>query len=202
MHAAAARGHSGVVDLLLQNEAIVDEMNSYGNTPLHIACLNGHKSVCVELLYRNANINAINYRGQVNTNLFYLDFVPNSFLRHFLFACISCLQTPLHIAAASTDGKECMEQLLLKGADINAQSDDGRTPLHMTCHYGRFTCSKILIDAGAEVDKEDKNGCTALHIAALYGHDILTGTLLSVGADPRKPGYQGNLFHCYASFSV
>lgn len=58
------------------------------------------------------------------------------------------LQTPLHIAAASTGGKECMEQLLLKGADINAQSDDGRTPLHMTCIYGRFTCSKILIDQG------------------------------------------------------
>lgn len=44
-----------------------------------------------------------------------------------------------------------MEQLLLKGADIDAQSDDGRTPLHMTCHYGRFTCSKILIDHGLSV---------------------------------------------------
>ena len=66
LHAAAARGHSGVVGLLLQNEAVVDEMNSYGNTPLHIACLNGHKSVCIELLYRDANINAVNYRGQVS----------------------------------------------------------------------------------------------------------------------------------------
>lgn len=66
LHAAAARGHSVVVDLLLQNDADVDGMNAYGNTPLHIACLNGHKSVCIELLYRNANINAINYRGQVS----------------------------------------------------------------------------------------------------------------------------------------
>jgi len=34
------------------------------------------------------------------------------------------------------------------GADINVQSEDGRTPLHMTAIHGRFTRSKTLIDHG------------------------------------------------------
>lgn len=58
------------------------------------------------------------------------------------------LQTPLHLAAASTLGKDCLEALLQEGADFNVQSDDGRTPLHMTAVHGRFTRSKTLIDYG------------------------------------------------------
>ena len=58
------------------------------------------------------------------------------------------LQTPLHIAAASTHGASCLEVLINVGADINLQSEDGRTPLHMTAIHGRFTRSKTLIDHG------------------------------------------------------
>jgi len=52
------------------------------------------------------------------------------------------------MAAASTNGVGCLEVLIKVGADINAQSEDGRTPLHMTAIYGRFTRSKTLIDNG------------------------------------------------------
>lgn len=119
-------------------------------------------------------------------------------------------QTPLHIAAASTRGAECLEVLIREGADINPQSDDGRTPLHMTAIHGRFTRSKILMDngnldswgynawcwdslmsAGAVVDCKDQNGCTPLHIAALYGHELLSGTLLTAKADAGKRGFEG-----------
>jgi ankyrin repeat protein len=67
----------------------------------------------------------------------------NFTLRHFCFS-----QTPLHIAAASTHGVGCLDVLIKVGADINVQSEDGRTPLHMTAIHGRFTRSKTLIDRG------------------------------------------------------
>jgi serine/threonine-protein phosphatase 6 regulatory ankyrin repeat subunit A len=50
----------------MEGGAEVDARNSYGNTPLHIACLNGHASLCSELAYCGADINALNYRGQVS----------------------------------------------------------------------------------------------------------------------------------------
>lgn len=100
--------------------AEVDAQNSYGNTPLHIACLNGHLNICQELVDAHANLESMNFRGQ----------------------------TPLHIAAASTHGVDCLMFLLRQNVDLNKQSLDGRTPLHMTAIHGRFTRSKSLIDKG------------------------------------------------------
>lgn len=106
--------------LLLNCGAQVDIQNAYGNTPLHTACLNGHLPVCQELLAANADIEATNYRGM----------------------------TPLHIAAAGTHGVDCLNFLLEQKVNINKQSIDGRTALHMTAIHGRFTRSKTLIDKG------------------------------------------------------
>lgn len=75
-------------------------------------------------------------------------------------------QTALHVAAASTHGVPCLEVLVKAGLKINVQSEDGRTPLHMTAIHGRFTRSKTLLDAGAFPDTRDKNGNSALHVAA------------------------------------
>lgn len=113
-------GIDTVCKLLLNAGAEVDVQNSYGNTPLHIACLNGHLNICQELVDAHANLEATNFRGQ----------------------------TPLHIAAASTHGVDCLMFLLRQNVDLNKQSLDGRTPLHMTAIHGRFTRSKSLIDKG------------------------------------------------------
>ncbi|CAG9861443.1 unnamed protein product [Phyllotreta striolata] len=163
LHVAAANGIDNVSRLLLNSGADVNAQNVYGNTPLHIACLNGHLGICQDLVASGANLEATNFRGQ----------------------------TPLHIAAASTHGMDCLMYLLRQNVDLNCQSLDGRTPLHMTAIHGRFTRSKTLIDSGAQIDCADKNGSTPLHIAAQYGHDLLANTLLTFGANPSKKGYEG-----------
>lgn len=110
---------------LLRSGAEIDARNAYGNTPLHIACLNGHVPVCNVLISFNADPEAVNYRGQ----------------------------TPLHIAAASTHGVDCLNFLIDHKVNINKQSLDGRSPLHMTAIHGRFTRSKTLIDRGNSSSK-------------------------------------------------
>lgn len=77
-------------------------------------------------------------------------------------------QTPLHIAAASTFGFDCLEVLIDAGAQIDVKSVNGHTPLHMTAIHGRFTRSKTLLDSKASPNATDKNGNTALHITAWY----------------------------------
>ncbi|KAK9754189.1 Ankyrin repeats (3 copies) [Popillia japonica] len=163
LHVAAASGAVSVIDVLVENGADVEAQNAYGNTPLHVACLNGHGNLAAELVRYRCDKEARNYKGQ----------------------------TPLHLAAASTHGVHCLNLLVSQNVDINKQSLDGRTPLHMTAIHGRFTRSKTLIDKGATVDCADRNGCTALHIAAHYGHELLSNTLLSYGAQPARKGFEG-----------
>lgn len=106
--------------LLLNAGADRDAQNTYGNTPLHIACLNGQQLVCQDLINAGADPEAVNFQGQ----------------------------TPLHISAASAHGSECMMYLLSQKVDVNRKSLDGRTPLHMTAIHGKFTRSTSLIDHG------------------------------------------------------
>ena len=50
--AAAEKGHSGVVDLLLQRGANVNQQNSKGQAALRQAALGGHQPVVEALLQR------------------------------------------------------------------------------------------------------------------------------------------------------
>lgn len=45
----------------------VDNPNSVGNTPLHVACYNGQDVVIEELINNGANVNAANTKGLVRT---------------------------------------------------------------------------------------------------------------------------------------
>lgn len=119
------------------------------------------KKCTLSLIFVVAESEAVNYRGQ----------------------------TPLHVAAASSQGVDCLESLLRAGASINVQSEDGRTPLHMTAIHGRFTRSKSLLDAGASPDTRDKNGNTALHVAAWYEFKVYQNRIRE-----NESSWNGNIF--------
>ena len=113
--------------------------------------------------------------------------------------------TPLHWAAGYGCA-ECVQLLLRRGANVNAQRNDGRTPLH----NASLEAIDQLIAAGADLHARDKDGClplhtsmlsdprllvegvdardryglTALHHAALQPNDEKVAWLLANGADP------------------
>lgn len=84
LHAAATSGNNLVAEILLEVGADIDARTSFGNSPLHIACLNGQVKVCTELIYCNAPIHAVNFRGQV------IDFFFFFYQLVCVFICISC----------------------------------------------------------------------------------------------------------------
>ncbi|KAM9311606.1 uncharacterized protein PAF06_009440 [Gastrophryne carolinensis] len=81
---------------------------------------------------------------------------------------------------------ETMQLLLLCGAEVDWQDDDGNTALHMVC-YGelgkptRMDCLQLLLLHGASTRKSNKSGLLPIHCAALQGRKDATHTILNLG---------------------
>ena len=84
--------------------------------------------------------------------------------------------TPLHWAAYGGH-KEITELFIAKGADVNAESENGVTPLHMTVVYDHKEVAELLIANGADVNAKMDDGRTPLDWAINNGK-IITATLL------------------------
>jgi len=64
-----------------------------------------------------------------------------------------------------------MVQLLLDAkASINAQREDGKTPLLIACSRGLIQVVKRLVELKADVKAVDSQGHGPLHLACLHGH--------------------------------
>ena len=94
--------------------------------------------------------------------------------------------TPLHWAARA-GALRCARWLLNHGADVDAQTAAGRTPLHMAGAEMLW----LLAGKGAGLNARDKKGRTPLH-QAMYGGDLEKAEVLIVlGADVRLPNRRG-----------
>ncbi len=95
--------------------------------------------------------------------------------------------TPLHWAARA-GALRCAKWLLKQGADVDAQTVAGRTPLHMA---GGPEMLWLLAAEGADLNAQDSKGRTPLH-QAMYGGDLEEAEVLIVlGADVRIPNRRG-----------
>jgi hypothetical protein len=77
-----------------------------------------------------------------------------------------------------------VRELLRKGANVNARTENGITPLHWAAFWGHVDFVRLLLEHGAEVNAREENGWTPLHVAALTGHAEVARLLLERGADP------------------
>lgn len=75
--------------------------------------------------------------------------------------------------------------LLENGADVNAGSEFGATPLMLASIHGENAkILELLIDNGADINAKDDFGRTALIYAAGFGDAKMVRLLLDRGADP------------------
>ena len=75
--------------------------------------------------------------------------------------------------------------LLDRGADINAQNNDGCTALQEASLKGQEDVVEMLLDQEADINAEDNHGLTALQQASSSGHVEIVEMLLDRGADKK-----------------
>lgn len=114
--------------------------------------------------------------------------------------------TLLHLSETRKDIGISIEDILIHGADINAQNNQGQTPLMLACRYDKNADFITLLEHGADINLKDKSGKTALDYAAkhfcFYNHTRLymqsigkadkadvTGELHLLGAKYRDLSY-------------
>ena len=100
----------------------------------------------------------------------------------FLAGSAVAFAGPLHEATRDGD-LEQVRALIDAGADLDAQGDNGETPLNTAILEGHVLVASLLIDRGADIQARNKGGFTPLHAAAYANAIEIAKKLLSRGAD-------------------
>ena len=157
LHAAAAGGHTDVVEFLITKgfETTATTEND-DSPPLHYAVLGDHPKVAEILLANGADVDMKRKDGQ----------------------------TPLH-TAAEQGHNDIVTLLIDQGADVNANTTKtgAGTPLHQAAGEGHIDTVKLLIANRANVNSKNNYGGTPLHWAAVEGYTNVVELLLNKGAD-------------------
>jgi ankyrin repeat protein len=90
--------------------------------------------------------------------------------------------TPLHTACDNWN-IDIVDELLNRGADINALNECCQTPLHLSCIIEDIEIVKLLINRGANVNLLDVWEQSALYMACGSDNEELVKLLLKNGAN-------------------
>ena len=126
LHKAVEKGLLEHTSLLIDKGMKVMACNDEGVTPLHLASEYGHYHLFRLLIHRGANVNAVT----IHTN-----------------------ETPLmYIVSIGSISiaMELSQMLLRRGVDINAVSNDKKTPLLLAADAGHRELVEKLLDDGAD----------------------------------------------------
>ena len=93
--------------------------------------------------------------------------------------------------AVLSNDPEQIKFLIEKGADINAQTNQGASPIHTAARHRHPDLVKLLVSLGADVNAVDGKGMTPLRYAAMRDSVPTVKALLESGADTEKPSAEG-----------
>lgn len=101
------------------------------------------------------------------------------------------VQAQLLCAAAMENDTGMAKWLLEQGADVNARSETGFTPLMFAATKGSDTTAQVLLEAGADVNLKGYLGMTAVMDAAAFGKTKILAMLLAAKADANASNDKG-----------
>ena len=155
--AAASNDIAAMKSLIESSAASIKDVDAYGRTPLHLACLNGAMDCAEYLIQKGADINARAGNGM----------------------------TPLHLAVIG-NRLEMTGYLMDHKADGNIRDKAGMSmqPLQYACIQGNKEIVQLLIEKyHLDVNTADDIGTTLLMTAAWKSNLDLARYLIAKGAD-------------------
>ncbi|XP_054721947.1 protein phosphatase 1 regulatory subunit 12A-like [Uloborus diversus] len=163
LHATASCGFISIAKYLIENGANVAAVNNDGDLPIDIAessemeeflsnVLDEKGIDCDEARSEEERIMLEDATEMLSSN----KFLDKIHLRTGASA--------LHVAAAK-GYISVMNILIQAGADLNAQDNDGWTPLHAAAHWGQKEACAVLADSLANMDIQNFAGQTCFDVA-------------------------------------
>jgi ankyrin repeat protein len=164
IRAAAARGNSEMMTLLLDNEADPDMSTTHGTSPIHMCALKGYIDQALILIRAAANVSVKTHAGfspldyavrsPTNSLLMIRMLVQNGAFIDDWHPTTG--QTSLSHAVQNTRhrrpavSREAIATLIELGADVNATDFLGMTPLYITAMEKNRDLLMFLIEKGTE----------------------------------------------------
>eukprot|EP00094_Tigriopus_californicus_P009181 TCALIF_08851-PA protein Name:"Similar to Ankrd17 Ankyrin repeat domain-containing protein 17 (Mus musculus)" AED:0.38 eAED:0.38 QI:0/0.53/0.37/0.75/1/1/16/0/2553 len=166
---AACGGHVDLAMLLLERGANIEEVNDEGYTPLMEASREGHEEMVALLLSQEGHLDLVRYLLKMGA---------------FVNAVTTTGDTALTYACENGH-TDVAELLLMANAELEHESEGGRTPLMKAARSGHLSTVEFLLEKGADVNRATSNNDhTPLSLACGSGHQGVVDVLLQNGADP------------------
>jgi ankyrin repeat protein/tRNA A-37 threonylcarbamoyl transferase component Bud32 len=181
---------------------VVNEADSRGRYPLHLAVSGKHKRI-IDLLMSVESLNLnVEDRGTGWNVLHFAALTGDKqlfyrLLSHPLIQVVANpnkdRNTPLHhyCRQINENYEDTFQLMLKKGAKVNCQNYNGETPLHNAAWKGHDVMCTLLLENGANPNQQNDHGETPLHWAARAGSDKVIRILIKGGADPTIQGASG-----------
>lgn len=180
--AACYQGHYDIATLLLEHDADYNAINPGGNTPIMWAASIGHVEI-VKLLLAQDAIN-IAHKNDSNKDVFDAAvYNGNVAILKLLLASYTASNKNLLLNGAAYGGHiDIINFFLEDGVDVNAQDEQGYTPLILAAAKGYVAIVELLLKNQANIHHEDSTGNTALSHANSQGKTDIVAILLNNGA--------------------
>lgn len=201
LHVAIMQNLEPAINALTQlvpDSSYLNIRNFYGQTPLHLAVLEGQHATVKKLIDAGADVNIRDNR--CNTPLHHAVINDNNRCAQTIISALNAQRKVLaNLEQWNYEGETCffsackarnlylMRLLAFNGADVNAREGrSGYSPLHMAVESKAVEVIKFLCEEckTLSIDTENYAGLTAFQLSLLTNQENVAKYLMKEGATP------------------